>query len=114
LKDQLFLLKPGFSGEKGPLYCSDSVAVEGLLGFFPELRAKIDVHYIPAARPREAIVQLIGTDNQSAPVLVLANGIKPTDSSIAPKTFNGKLFINSEKEIRQYLSVQYGVAQASD
>ncbi|HEV7815845.1 MAG TPA: DUF3088 family protein, partial [Janthinobacterium sp.] len=36
MKDQLFLLKPGFSDAgQGPFYCGDSVAVEGLLGFFP-------------------------------------------------------------------------------
>ena len=71
-KDQLFLLQPGFFKEsEGPFYCGDSVAVEGLLSFFPQLRNEVDVHYIGAPRPRAAIVALIGADNQSAPVLVL-------------------------------------------
>ncbi len=73
-KDQLFLLQPGFFKEsEGPFYCGDSVAVEGLLSFFPQLRNEVDVHYIGAPRPRAAIVALIGADNQSAPVLVLGD-----------------------------------------
>ncbi|MBU0869008.1 MAG: DUF3088 family protein, partial [Alphaproteobacteria bacterium] len=45
MKDQLYLMQPGFiNAGLGPFYCGDSVSVEGLLGFFPELREKVDVH----------------------------------------------------------------------
>lgn len=48
LKDQLFLLNPGFKDDAGdgPFYCGDSVPVEGLLSFFPALREEIDVRYV--------------------------------------------------------------------
>lgn len=65
MKDQLFLMAPGFmNAGLGPFYCGDSVSVEGLLGFFPDLRTKVDVNYIEFPRPRQAIVDLIGDDNQ--------------------------------------------------
>ena len=39
MKDQLYLLRPGFmNAGMGPLYCSDSAPVEGVLSFFPQLR----------------------------------------------------------------------------
>ena len=113
-KDQLFLLKPGFFKEsEGPFYCGDSVAVEGLLSFFSQLRNEIDVHYIDAPRPRAAIITLIGEDNQSAPVLVLGSEQVPVDCSIQIRTHKGARFIDNPDQIRRYLSSQYSVAHVS-
>lgn len=114
MKDKLLILRPGFfSGTEGPFYCGDSVSVEGLLSFCPQLRDLVDVEYIDAPRPRNAIVALIGEDNQSAPVIVLGNGQEPKDESVAVQEYNGTRFINAPDDIRRYLSSQYSVAQAS-
>ncbi|MFX1676769.1 DUF3088 domain-containing protein [Paraburkholderia sp. A2WS-5] len=114
MKDKLFILRPGFfSGEEGPLYCGDSVAVEGLLSFFPQLRNNVDVEYIDAPRPRKAIVELIGETNQSAPVIVIGSGQAVKDTSVDVLEHNGMRFINAPDDIRRYLSSQYGVAHAS-
>ncbi|KWR91871.1 DUF3088 domain-containing protein [Cupriavidus sp. IDO] len=111
MKDKLFMLRPGFfSGSEGPFYCGDSVAVEGLLGFFPQLRNEIDVEYIDAPRPRTAIVELIGEANQSAPVLVLGAGRAPVDDGVQIHVSGQTRFIDSPDHIRRYLSSQYGVA----
>lgn len=113
-KDQLFMLKPGFFKEsEGPFYCGDSVAVEGLLSFCPQLRNEVDVHYIDAPRPRAAIVALIGEDNQSAPVLVLGSERVPFDAGVEIRTHKEARFIDAPDQIRRYLSSQYGVAHAS-
>lgn len=114
MKDTLFILRPGFfSGDEGPFYCGDSVAVEGLLSFFPQLRSDVEVHYIDAPRPRKAILELIGEANQSAPVIVLGSGQTVKDSSIDVREHNGTRFIDVPDNIRRYLSSQYGVAHAS-
>lgn len=108
MKDQLFLLRPGFvNGDKGPYYCGDSVSVEGLLSFFPALRDKIEVHYIEFPKPRGAVVALIGADNQSIPVLVLSKSGAAKDQTLAIHSFEGKNFINQEADIRKYLSSEY-------
>lgn len=61
MKDQLYLLKPGFTNaDLGLLYCGDSVAVEGMLSFFPTLRQVVDVHYLDFPRPRAALVEALG------------------------------------------------------
>lgn len=110
VKDQLYLLRPGFmNAGVGPLYCSDSAPVEGVLSFFPNLRKSIDVHYIEFPRPRAVLVEALGEEHQSVPVLILAPGRPLRKDVPEPKTARGRSFYNDEKSIRQYLSLQYGL-----
>lgn len=110
MKDQLFLMQPGFTNAgMGPFYCGDSVSVEGLLGFFPELREKVDVEYIPFTRPRQPIAEMLGAENQSIPVLVLAEA---DGADFGAKTANGHAFISDERKIRDYLSGKFGLPEA--
>lgn len=114
MKDQLFILRPGFfSGSDGPFYCSDAVAIEGVLSFFPQLRSAVEVEYIDAPRPRTVLVEAIGEENQSTPVLVLGDERVVKDTGIVVQEHEGKRFINAPDDIQRYLSSQYGVARAS-
>jgi Protein of unknown function (DUF3088) len=109
-KDQLYLLRPGFmNAGVGPLYCSDSAPVEGVLSFFPALRSLIDVHYIEFKRPRAALVDGLGEEYQGVPVLILAAGRVLREDMPEAKSARGKQFFNDEKSIRQYLSLQYAL-----
>ena len=110
VKDQLYLLRPGFMNAGiGPLYCSDSAPVEGVLSFFPELRKLIDVHYIEFPRPRSVLVEALGDENQSVPVLILASGRTLRKDMPEAKSARGRFFFNDEKSIRQYLALHYGL-----
>jgi hypothetical protein len=114
MKDQLYLLRPGFSNAGiGPLYCNDSAPVEGMLSFFPALRELVDVHYLEFPRPRAALVAALGEEHQSLPVLIVAPGRKIKDESLDPQSAKNRLFFAEEKKIRQYLSGQYGMPEAS-
>lgn len=112
MKDQLFLLKPGFTDDagQGPFYCGDSVSVEGFMSFFPALREHVDVKYIGFTKPRADVVGLIGAENQSIPVLILNGAAASDDTQFGVKTASGKRFINSEAGIRSYLSSRHSVA----
>jgi hypothetical protein len=111
-KDQLYLLRPGFmNAGVGPLYCSDSVPVEGVLSFFPALRSLVDVHYIEFTRPRADLVERLGEEHQGVPVLILAAGRVVRADMPEAKSARGKLFFNDEKSIRQYLSLQYALPE---
>lgn len=115
MKDQLYLLQPGFKNAgMGPLYCSDSAPVEGILSFFPELRKVVDVHYLEFPRPRQELIRLLGEQNQGLPVLILADKRKIKDDELEPQSANGKSFFTSERSIRHYLSTQYGLPLASE
>ena len=110
VKDQLYLLRPGFmNAGLGPLYCSDSAPVEGVLSFFPNLRKMIDVHYIEFQRPRAALAEALGDEYQSVPVLILAPGRTPRKDMPEAKSARGRSFYSDERSIRQYLSLQYGL-----
>ena len=115
MKDQLYLLRPGFSNAGlGPLYCSDSAPVEGVLSFFPQLRELVDVHYLEFPRPRQPLVKALGEGYQSLPVLIVAPGHEIKDQDLEPSSANGARFFAEEKSIRSYLSTQYGLPQASE
>jgi hypothetical protein len=114
MKDQLFLLRPGFfNASGGPLYCADCACLEGYLSFFPILRTIIDVHYIDFPRPRRELVSLIGSDNQSVPVLVIARGRDIKQASVSIRQHEDCRFIDTPSDIRNYLSSQYGIAEAA-
>ncbi len=115
MKDQLYLLRPGFmNAGMGPLYCSDSAPVEGVLSFFPQLRELLDIHYLEFPRPRAALVERLGERNQSLPVLILAPNKKIKDGALEPSFAQDHWFFTNESSIRQYLSTQYGLPQASE
>lgn len=98
--EKLFLLKPDFQDinrdTKAKYFCPPCTLIEGLLSFYPRLRHELEVHYVDFARPRPAIIDLIGEANQSCPVLVLNDG----------------KFINEPDDIIHYLSEKYHIAQA--
>jgi hypothetical protein len=115
MKDRLYLLRPGFmNAGMGPLYCSDSAPVEGVLSFFPQLRDLIDVHYLEFPRPRTPLVEALGEQNQSLPVLILGKDRKLNDPELEPRHANGARFFTQEKDIRRYLSAQYNLPEASE
>jgi hypothetical protein len=98
----------------GPLYCSDSAPVEGVLSFFPQLRQLVDIHYLEFLRPREPLVKALGDQYQSLPVLILAADRKLIDEELQPSNANGKWFFADQSSIRHYLSTQYDLPQASE
>jgi hypothetical protein len=113
MKDQLYLLKPGFmNAGVGPLYCGDSLPVEGLLSFFPRLRELVDVHYLDFPRPRATLVTQLGEAHQGIPVLILAGDRKIASAEVTPQTAQGRQFFADERSIRRYLSSQYNLPEA--
>lgn len=71
--DRLFLVKPGFEDPERPgrfFVCPHCNAIEGLLASFPGLATQIEVHRLPFARPRTSLVEFLGEQHQSLPVLV--------------------------------------------
>jgi hypothetical protein len=113
VKDQLYLMKPGFmNAGLGPFYCGDSVCVEGMLSFFPELREKLDIHYISFPRPRQPLIDALGENYQSVPVLILADDAVAGDGIPEARKAGGRRFYDDEKKIRHYLSVALDLPEA--
>lgn len=111
MRDRLFLLKPGFEDPAFPgrrFYCWHCALLEGVLASFPQLARAIAVERIAWPRPRREIVELIGAENQSLPVLVLAD-----DAGAGPETghANGRRFVEGKDAILRVLSLRHGIPE---
>lgn len=105
-RDKLYLISPGFSDPKHPgtvFVCPHCNAIEGLLASFPNLAAAIDVERVPFARPRQPVIDAVGEENQSLPVLLLA-GDAPPDATER----NGTRFVSATGHILELLAERHG------
>ena len=111
-RDTLFTLKPDFQKDgAGRFYCPDSLKIEGVLAYYPDLSAKLDVVRVDFPRPRKAIVDAIGVANQGAPVLVLSTANAARASGPAVKSAEGRKFIDDPGAILAYVADTYGVGR---
>ncbi|MBI5691223.1 MAG: DUF3088 family protein [Verrucomicrobia bacterium] len=112
--DQLFLLTPNFADGRvgtGIFHCPECAQVEGLLSYYPYLRGRVDVHYVDFARPRAEIVPLVGAENQSCPLLVLA-GRPPEGMAVRQHDASGRWFVAGAPAIAAYLAAVHGIPAA--
>jgi hypothetical protein len=107
----LFLLKPGFTDDKGgPWFCPGCAGVEGFLKYAPEVERQIEVRRVDFPRPRKEIVELVGTESQGCPVLVLAKGVAaPPEAKTSLET--GRTFIANTGPICEFLGRTFGVVR---
>lgn len=113
-RDQLFLLTPDFADPRHgdrPFFCPETAMVEGMLAFYPKLRAQIDVHYIGFAKPRTAIVALLGEAVQGCPMLVMGEESLVAFEArpdVTTRESLGQAYISKDLEICRYLAHRYG------
>lgn len=108
-RDTLFIIKAPFEDAalEGTWFCTSCATMEGVLLANPHWATHIDVKRMPFPRPRHDMIVLIGEENQSMPVLVLADGSTPPDDA---KGFEGRRFLDEAKPITRYLAATYGGA----
>jgi len=107
-KDQLYLLPIDFDDGGKTYYCPGCVELIGLLESYPKLKERIEIHYVDFPRPRPKLVELIGEENQGAPVLILSE--KPSDApaNLKIEEANGWAFVSDAREIGEFLSWAHG------
>jgi len=96
---KLFLLKPDFKdvnrNPESKYFCPHCAIIEGVISYYPQLKDDIEIHHVDFPRPRPVIIDLIGEENQSCPVLVLEDGS----------------FINETQDIIRHLVEEYHIAK---
>lgn len=106
-KHILFTLSPWTEADgRGPYYCPDCAAVEGFLYYSPHIRDQIEIIHVNFPRPRNQVADLLGEENQSCPVLVLAEdagAVPGAKTSVA----TGRKFINDALAICNFLAEAY-------
>lgn len=104
-RDRLYLLKPHFKDKgKGPYFCPGCAQMVGLLEFYPALKKHLEVRYLNFPRPRPELIDLLGEENQSCPVLVLKDAPASAPSSVALQQAKGHSFVEGADEIARYLA----------
>ena len=110
-RDKLFLIGPDFRDPAYPgqrFYCWHCALMEGVLASFPELTKSLDVERIAWERPREAVVRWAGVDNQSLPLLVLADD---APAGFATGSYEGRRFVAGKDAILNVLSRRHGIPE---
>lgn len=108
MKDQLFVLRPGFTEHGITYFCPYSAQVIGFLTYYPQVRDTVELHELDFAKPRRTLVDLVGEAHQSPPLLVLAGEpVRVPDVNIGEA--NSYKFVAKTIEILRYLSVTRGV-----
>jgi hypothetical protein len=109
VKDTLYVLRPGFDDGGARYFCPYCAQVTGYLTYFPEVRDTLEIIELDFARPRRALVDLIGEANQSAPKLVLADGAQAIDApGVEISLANGRRFVANTAAILRYLALTRG------
>lgn len=109
-RDQLYLLKPDFHDNARSYYCPGCAELVGLLEFYPQLKHTLEIHYIDYPRPRPELVPLLGEENQSCPVLVLAAAPTDLPQDLKVQQANGHVFVEGAREIGEYFAQVHGTA----
>lgn len=107
-RDRLLLLRPDFEDPAYPgrrFYCWHCALIEGVLGSFPALAERLNVERVAWPKPRQAVIALVGEENQSLPLLVLAIG---ATSPHQTGSHRGRAFIADKDAILAALSERHG------
>ncbi len=109
VKPILFMLTPWTeANSQGPFYCPDCALVEGFFYYSPKVKDRLEIISVDYPRPRKKVVECLGEENQSCPVLVLEDGTKLPEG--AKKSFStGKVFIDDPNLICKYLGERFSV-----
>jgi hypothetical protein len=109
-RDTLIIIKPDFADPALPgtrFYCWHCALMEGVLASFPELATRIDILRVEWPRPRREVIDLIGAENQSLPVLILADD---ADDGLETGRHDGRRFVAGKEAILDALSSRHGIA----
>jgi len=107
-RDLLFLLPPGFEDNNRREYCPECAEIWGVLSYFPAIFESLDIHYMPIAKPRTRMVDLLGEKNQNCPTLVLAESSPDVEGALILK-INSNRFINNARDIGKYYMGRFGI-----
>lgn len=107
-RDVLFTIGAPFEDSKYPgqkFFCRDCATLDGALALNPHWRECIDIRKVDYRKPRPDVIDVLGVENQSCPVLIFAD---PNAAPEGSKQYEGRVFITEVKAILNYLGQTYG------
>lgn len=108
-KDTLYLLAMAFDKDGQQRFCPDCAMMEGYLAAYPQLREVLDIVRVGYPRPRRALVDRLGEENQNAPTLILAEAAPDAGPHGEIQTANGLSFLSDARPITRWLAGKHGL-----
>ena len=87
-------------------YCWHCALFEGVFDSFPALETGLNFIRMKWPKPMQKVIQLVGEEDQSLPVLLLADDVP--EQSVA-RSINGRQFVAGKDDIFQALYSGYGI-----
>jgi glutaredoxin len=111
---KLFLLKPGFfdsnkDNDKKKYFCPHCAMIEGVIKYYPQLEKMIEIQYVDFKKPRQEIIEFIGEENQSCPVLIIDSKQFNNKDISYFNMYGDKFFVNSIELIIRYFTENFGI-----
>ena len=103
MRDQLYVLRPGFDDQGKQYFCPFSAQVMGYLSYFPEIRATLEIIELDFPKPRHPLSDVLDEQHQAAPMLVLT-GEAGTVPGVEIGEVNGRKFVEKTTQIMRYLA----------
>lgn len=106
--DRLFLLNNEFDDVEMPgkrFFCRDCMLLNGLLSAFPDKAGDLEIIRVEHARPRNAVIEAVGEENQWLPLLVLD---RDAPKDCATGEYEGTSFANRLDVILKILHLRHG------
>jgi len=112
MRDRLYLLGNEFDDADLPgrsFYCRDCITLNGILMAFPAKGKNLDVIRVAHPRPRAAVIEAIGADNQWLPVLVFGDR---SGAEYADGEYQGTMFVRDMPRLLHALHVRHDFPEA--
>jgi hypothetical protein len=107
LHDTLFILPMSFASEGQNQFCPECAELWGLISWFPDLKASLEIVHVEIDHPRPAISALLGEGRHNAPTLVLgADSERVRGLSYAEA--NGHIYLPSARLIARHFAAIRG------
>lgn len=111
-KDILYLLNLYASEDSQLEFCRECAEIIGLIEYHPRLLEFIEIRRIQPQRPRKELIELLGSDHQHCPVLIIQNYPENLPTHMGISQSNETLHVVGSVNISRYLSSVYGTAKA--
>ncbi len=108
-RDTLFIIAAPFEDAEYPgqtFFCRDCATMEAALALNPAWSRQVDVQRLGYPRPRHAVIELLGEENQGLPALIFADTASAPEG--AKRASNGLAFLTEARAILRYLGERYG------
>jgi hypothetical protein len=106
-RDTLFTLPMSFVADGHNRFCPACSELWGLIAWFPELKASLEIVHVRIDHPRPCISALKGKGHHNAPTLVLHAASEPV-RGLGYTNANGHTYLASARLIARHFTASHG------